>query len=67
LLLSRALCEAFAGGNCGTVASWLDRVSERSSFFGLYAPAVLARCRGDMELFARETARLERMGIPWTF
>ncbi|MBP9002268.1 MAG: glycosyltransferase family 39 protein [Candidatus Hydrogenedentes bacterium] len=65
--MALAMVEALTGGDEERVDALLRRVSVRSAFFGLYRPAVLARCRGDMEAFARETARLERMGIPWMF
>ncbi|HOJ69531.1 MAG TPA: glycosyltransferase family 39 protein [Candidatus Hydrogenedentes bacterium] len=65
--LVKAIYLALSGDDCETVESLLEEVAEKSRFFGLYRPAILARCRGDMEAFARETARLERIGIPWMF
>lgn len=67
VLLSLARHEAFSGGDCEVVNSWLRKVSDRSRFFGLYSPAIYALCRTDLEAFERETIRLERMGIPWIF
>ena len=65
--LIRGVVAALTGEDCTVVDRAWDRIAERSAFYGLFGKAVRARCRGDMETFARESARLDYMGIPLQF